>query len=52
MPLIKSGSKQAFTENLKKELSAGKPKSQALAISYKTKRKYGGKDPLYTALSR
>lgn len=41
MPLLKSGSKEAFTSNLKKELGAGKPKKQALAIAYSMKRKYG-----------
>lgn len=39
MPLTKSPSKEAFTTNLKKELGAGKPKKQALAISYSTQRK-------------
>ena len=39
MPLIKSKSKKAFVSNLKKELSAGKPKKQALAIAYSVKRK-------------
>lgn len=34
MPLIKSNSPKAFTSNLKAELSAGKPKKQALAIAY------------------
>jgi len=38
MPLIKSTSKRAFTENVKKELAAGKPKKQALAIAYSTKK--------------
>ena len=39
MPLIKSSSKKAFKSNLKKELKSGKPKKQALAISYSVKRK-------------
>lgn len=34
MPLIKSSSHKAFQHNLKAELSAGKPKNQALAIAY------------------
>ncbi len=38
MPLKKSTSKKAFEDNLKAELAAGKPKKQALAISYATKR--------------
>lgn len=39
MPLIKSKSKKAFVSNLKKEIKAGKPKKQALVISYAVKRK-------------
>jgi hypothetical protein len=34
MPLNKSASDKAFTQNLKAELGAGKPKKQALAIAY------------------
>jgi len=34
MPLKKSPSEKAFTENLKAELGAGKSKQQALAIAY------------------
>ena len=40
MPLKKSPSKKAFVSNLKKELKAGKPKKQALAIAYSTQSKY------------
>lgn len=50
MPLIKSASRQAFQSNLKAELGAGKPQKQALAIAYATRRRAGGKDPLYHAL--
>lgn len=39
MPLIKSKSKKAFKENVRKEMKAGKPKKQALAIAYSVKRK-------------
>ena len=39
MPLTKSKSKKAFISNIKKEMKAGKPKKQALAISYSVKRK-------------
>lgn len=42
MPLQKSPTKDAFVSNLKKELGAGKPKDQALAIAYSVKRKAGG----------
>ena len=38
MPLIKSKSKQAFKKNVQKEIEAGKPVKQALAISYSTQR--------------
>jgi hypothetical protein len=38
MPLIKSISKTAFTKNVKKEIAAGKPPKQAVAIAYATKR--------------
>ncbi len=38
MPLIKSTSKQAFSKNVKKEIAAGKPPKQAVAIAYATKR--------------
>ena len=38
MPLIKSTSKKAFKENVSKEVAAGKPIKQALAIAYSTKR--------------
>jgi hypothetical protein len=39
MPLIKGKSKQAFKENVKAELEAGKPKAQSLAIAYDIKRR-------------
>jgi len=39
MPLKKSSSKNAFTNNLKAELGVGKPVKQALAIAYSVKRK-------------
>ena len=38
MPLIKSSSKQAFTSNIKREMQAGKPAKQAVAIAYSVKR--------------
>ena len=37
MPLNKSKSKQAFEENVKTEIAAGKPPKQAVAIAYATK---------------
>lgn len=39
MPLIKSKSKKAFSKNVAKEIKAGKPKKQAVAIAYSVKRK-------------
>lgn len=39
MPLSKSPSKKAFSSNVKKELAAGKPQKQAVAIAYAVKRK-------------
>ena len=39
MPLIKSSSPAAFKDNLKAELSAGKPRAQALAIAYDVQRR-------------
>ena len=39
MPLIKSKSKKVFKENVRREMKAGKPKKQALAIAYSVKRK-------------
>jgi hypothetical protein len=38
MPLIKSTSKKAFSMNVKKEIAAGKPPKQAVAIAYSQKR--------------
>ena len=38
MPLIKSTSKKAFGKNIGAELRAGKPRKQAVAIAYATKR--------------
>jgi hypothetical protein len=43
MPLVKSKSKKAFSENIKREMEAGKPQKQAVAIAYSVKRKAGSK---------
>lgn len=39
MPLIHSGSKKAMSENIKREMHAGKPQKQAIAIAYAIKRR-------------
>jgi hypothetical protein len=43
MPLIKSTSKKAFGENIKKEIAAGKPQKQAVAIAYAERNAAKGK---------
>lgn len=45
MPLIKSGSKKAIGENVKREEAAGKPRKQAVAIALSVARKAGVKIP-------
>lgn len=39
MPLIKSGSKKAISDNIKTEMHAGKPQKQSIAIAYSVARK-------------
>lgn len=39
MPLIKSGSREAISENIRREVQAGKPQKQAIAIAYSVARK-------------
>lgn len=48
MPLIKSGSKQAVSENIRREMDAGKPQKQAVAIALSVQRRSrrGGIDKL------
>lgn len=43
MPLEKSPSKKAFSQNVKAEMAAGKPQKQAVAIAYSVKRRAAGK---------
>ncbi len=42
MPLMKSTSKAAFGENVKREMAAGKPQKQAVAIAYSVQRRAAG----------
>jgi hypothetical protein len=39
MPLNKSGSKKAVSENIKTEIAAGRPQKQAVAIAMATQRR-------------
>lgn len=43
MPLIRRASRRAFTQNLKTEIAAGKPRKQALAIAYAVQRRAASK---------
>jgi len=45
MPLKKSASPQAFKQNIKKEVAAGKPVKQAVAIAYSEKRQAQRRKP-------
>lgn len=38
MPLKRSATPKAFSENVSREIRAGKPRDQALAIAYSVKR--------------
>ncbi len=44
MPLVKSKSKKAVSENIKREMEAGKPQKQAIAIALDVQRRAGGKN--------
>jgi hypothetical protein len=41
MPLIKSGSRPAISQNIRTEIAAGKPQKQAVAIALNTARRAG-----------
>lgn len=43
MPLIKSGSKQAISTNIREMVHSGRPQKQAIAIAMSNARKYGKK---------
>ncbi len=40
MPLKKGASKEVIKENIKKEIEAGKPRKQAVAIAYSEARRF------------
>lgn len=42
MPLVKSRAKKAVGTNYKREIAAGKPKKQAIAIALDVQRRAGG----------
>ena len=42
MPLIKSSSPKAVGKNIQREVSAGKPRKQAIAIALDVQRRAGG----------
>lgn len=50
MPLIQSASKEALSENISKEVEAGKDPKQAVAIAYSTQRSNKDEDPSYFAV--
>lgn len=52
MPLVKSGSKKAFSENVKREMGSGKPQKQAVAIAYSVQRKAAGGKGILSAAAR
>lgn len=39
MPLVHGGSKEAVSENIRREMHAGKPQKQAIAIAMSEKRR-------------
>lgn len=41
MPLVKSSSEKAKSENIATEIKAGKPRAQAIAIGYSVQRRAG-----------
>src|ERR1700758_5332655 len=43
MPLIKSGSREAVSQNIREMIHSGHPRAQAIAASLSNARKYGAK---------
>ena len=46
MPLIKSASKKAGSENIKREIASGRPQKQAVAIALNVQRRYRAKSTM------
>ena len=44
MPLVNSSSKKAISENIKREMHAGKPQKQAIAIAMNVSRRVKARD--------
>lgn len=45
MPLTKGKSKKVIRENIRREINAGRPQKQAVAIAFSSARKSGAKIP-------
>jgi len=43
MPLVKSKSKAAVSQNIRTEIAAGRPQKQAVAIALSVQRRAGGR---------
>ena len=52
MPLSKGTSDKTRQKNIKREIEAGKPPRQAVAIGYATQRAAAGKKPAKTSTKR
>ena len=52
MPLIKSGSKEAVSTNIRKMIKSGHPQKQAVAAALSNQRRYGGGKKVMRGLSK
>ncbi len=52
MPLVRSGSRKAFSQNVRREVEAGKPQKQAVAIAYSVARRARGGKGILGAAAR